>query len=96
LKKNGTSEEAQSEEKREVERSQGGDKNIQVGLEFGDEIEEILNVQVMDGQSTYYVLWKGKITCSYVPALIVGNVAPMKVTEFFKNKLKLTIVPKCS
>lgn len=90
-------EKLQSEERKEDESFQGGDqKNTEVGLEFGDEIEEILNVQVMDGQSTYYVLWKGKITCSYVPALIVGNIAPMKVTEFFKNRLKLTIVPKCS
>lgn len=88
-------EKAESEEKNEVEIFQGSDqKNIEVGLEFGDEIEEILNVQVINGQLTYYVLWNGKNTCSYVPALIVGKVAREKVAEFFKDRIKLTFVPK--
>jgi chromobox protein 5 len=88
-------EKLQSEEKREEDESfQEGDQITEVGLEFGDEIEEILNIQVINGQLTYYVSWKGKYALSYVPALIVGKVAREKVAEFFKDRIKLTFVPK--
>jgi hypothetical protein len=56
-------------------------------LEFGDEIQEILNVQVIDNQLMYYILCEGSNKPSYVPAQIVHKVAPNQAVAFFASRL---------
>lgn len=62
-------------------------QSIKIDLEFGDEIQEILKVQVIDNQLMYYILCEGGNKRSYVPAQIVHKVAPNQAVAFFASRL---------
>lgn len=62
-------------------------QSIKIDLEFGDEIQEILNVQVIDNQLMFYILCEGSNKPSYVPVQIVHKVAPNQAVAFFASRL---------
>jgi hypothetical protein len=52
----------EEEEERGFEVSLGRGQDSKIGLEFGDEIQEVLNVQVVDNQLMYFILCVKEVT----------------------------------
>jgi hypothetical protein len=86
-KKEEHSKKKEEEEERMFENWDEDNPNIKIDLEFGDEIQEILNVQVIDNQLMCYILCEGSNNRSYVPAQIVHKVAPDQAVAFFASRL---------
>jgi hypothetical protein len=64
------------------------DKNIPVGFDRGDEIQEIVGARIIRGKLCLYILWKGKNICTFVPAELCNKYAPQKVISFYESRLR--------
>eukprot|EP00029_Vermamoeba_vermiformis_P004421 TRINITY_DN14960_c0_g1_i1.p1 TRINITY_DN14960_c0_g1~~TRINITY_DN14960_c0_g1_i1.p1 ORF type:complete len:215 (+),score=47.09 TRINITY_DN14960_c0_g1_i1:713-1357(+) len=83
-------EKIKKEEKRELESLLEPDKNVKVGFEHGDTVQELIGARMIDGQLMFYVRWKGKNICTYVPAPTINSKAPQIVIKFYETRLRFT------
>eukprot|EP01125_Pyxidicula_operculata_P019732 TRINITY_DN716_c4_g1_i1.p1 TRINITY_DN716_c4_g1~~TRINITY_DN716_c4_g1_i1.p1 ORF type:complete len:287 (-),score=95.47 TRINITY_DN716_c4_g1_i1:368-1183(-) len=73
--------------------NQKNDNNIEdeveeVGFKKGDKVENIVGARMIDNQLNLYVQWKGKNTCTFVPASQCNRIIPQKVIEFYESRIK--------
>jgi hypothetical protein len=73
----------------------------EVGLEFGDEIEEVLGAKEMKyngklRQLMLYVKWKGKDVASFVPNYEANKSAPELVIQFYESRLRVSLLSPSS
>eukprot|EP01126_Amoeba_proteus_P033264 TRINITY_DN3262_c0_g1_i32.p1 TRINITY_DN3262_c0_g1~~TRINITY_DN3262_c0_g1_i32.p1 ORF type:complete len:178 (-),score=41.36 TRINITY_DN3262_c0_g1_i32:193-726(-) len=58
-----------------------------IGFDHGDEILEIIGARKSEGEIQFYVHWKDKNVCTYVPASDCNVRVPQKVIEFYEKRL---------
>jgi hypothetical protein len=83
-------EKIKKDEKREPESLLEPDKNVKVGFEHGDTVQELIGARMIEGQLTFYVRWKGKNICTYVPAPTMNSKAPQTVIKFYESRLRFS------
>lgn len=62
-----------------------------VGWERGDEIDNILGARMIGNELHFYVGWKGKSECSFVPARELNVREPQKVISFYESRLRFSV-----
>mmetsp|Transcript_17514 Transcript_17514/g.24305 ORF Transcript_17514/g.24305 Transcript_17514/m.24305 type:complete len:248 (-) Transcript_17514:34-777(-) len=58
------------------------------GFEFGDSVENIIGARMINGELNLYCSWKGKTTCTFVPAKVCNIRIPQQVIAFYESRLR--------
>lgn len=60
----------------------------QAGFEFGDAVDNIIGARMINGELNLYCSWKGKTTCTFVPAKVCNIRIPQQVIAFYESRLR--------
>jgi len=66
---------------------------MDVGFEYGDQLETIIGARMIADQLHLYCSWVGKTQCSFVPAKIANTKVPATVIHFYESRLRFDPLP---